>query len=137
MQGKVLTRTSPAIQRDSLTLSTRRRQHPYRPKSRFGPNQSQDFGSDFSDLSSLRGHYHRVSSCYLVCYESTFLCSLRSGPVTGFHRYYGHCGLLRGRLFGARARELRLVIPGGLPDSRIWPSRSFRLQTPDRPRSSL
>ena len=95
MQGKVLTRSSLAIQTDSLTLSLRGCQHPYRPNHRFDSNQSRDFGFSLSDLSSPFGHYYQGTSCCLVCYESTFLCSLRSNPITGLHRYYGHsdsCG---------------------------------------------
>lgn len=90
MQGRLLTRTSLVIQRGPLTLSARGYQHSYRPNPRFGPNQSRDFGFGLSDLSSSREHSHRGASCRSVNYASTFLCSLRSGPITGFHRYYGH-----------------------------------------------
>ena len=45
----------------------------------------------FSGLSSPRGHSMcQLRCCVPVVHESTFLCSLRSTPVTEFQRYYGH-----------------------------------------------
>ena len=45
----------------------------------------------FSGWSSPRGHSMRQCWCGVpVVHASTFLCSLRSTPVTEFQRYYGH-----------------------------------------------
>src|SRR6266508_2743001 len=70
------------------------RQHPCRPDRRFHPGPSQIYfylGLGFFVLFSPPvGHSYRFVSCCLVVHVSTFLCSLRSDPVTGFHRYYGH-----------------------------------------------
>ncbi len=116
-------------------------QHPWRPDCRFDPRPSRPIrlagGVRLSNLFSPFRHCHWFVFHWSVRHVSTFLCSLRSTPVTEFHRYYGHCGLLCGWLFAGEADEHQLVTRTGLPDSRAWPSGSFRLHTPDRPRSSL
>ena len=70
------------------------RQHPCRPDRRFHPGPMQIsfyFGLGLFELFSPPiGHFLRFVSCRLVVHVSTFLCSLRSGPITDRLRYYGH-----------------------------------------------
>ena len=63
------------------------RQHSWCPHRTFHPRPAV---VDFSVLFSPFGHYRRLGCCQFGHHESTFLCSLRSTPVTELQRYYGH-----------------------------------------------
>jgi len=104
-------------------------QHPFGPERRLNRR--------LSSLLSLIRHSHWDCHRHSALFESTFLRSLRSTPVTELHRYYGRSDSCLLRLFGTSVHELRLFLQTGLPDSRELPSRPFRLQPPDAPLSPL
>jgi hypothetical protein len=109
--------------------------HFYEHRHPFGPERrvNRRLSSSLSLIRHLRWDCRRRSAPF----ESTFLRSLRSIPVTEFHRYYGRSDSCLLRLFGTCVHELRLLKQTGLPDSRELPSRPFRLQPPDASLSPL
>ena len=93
----------------------------------------------FSGLFSPRGHsVHQLKRCVPFARESTFLRSLRSTPITEFHRYYGRSdSCSAGSLATLRlnsslsfSEQVSLIYAQGLPDHSVskhptWHSRRF------------
>src|SRR5260370_12572885 len=106
-------------------------QHPFDPERRVNRRHS-------SSLSPIR-HWLWYCRHRSVLFESTFLRSLRSAPVTELHRYYGRSDSCSLRLFGtwsmnsgSFSEQVSLIHASGLSDhsvSKHQGSRSCRFHT--------
>ena len=106
-------------------------QHPFRPERRINRRRP-------SWLSPIR-HWRWCRHHRSARFESTFLRSLRSTPVTELHRYYGRSDSCSFRLFGTWSmnsgsfnEQVSLIHASRLPDhsvSKHQGSRSYRFYT--------
>jgi hypothetical protein len=93
-------------------------QHPFGPERRVNRRQ-------LSSLSPI-GHWLWYCPPRSALFESTFLRSLRSTPVTELHRYYGRSDSCLLRLFGTWSmnsdsfnKQVSLIHASGLPDHSV------------------
>src|SRR5438552_7436876 len=97
-------------------------QHSFRPDRWFSPSPG---GRHLSDLFSFQ-HWRRSCFHRSGLYVSTFLRSLRSTPVTEFHRYYGRsdsCAAGSSALLSmntvSSSAQVSLIHASGLPDHSV------------------